>query len=58
MNVTHQIRRIRLFGFAMCVAAGVFLAGATASQPAPGSSRRRDGRLERRPPGPAGFVRW
>ncbi len=35
MNVTHQIRRIRLLGLAVCLAAGVFLAGASASQPAP-----------------------
>jgi VCPO second helical-bundle domain len=38
MNVIHQIRRIRLLGLAMCLVAGVFLAGATASQPAPGAN--------------------
>jgi PAP2 superfamily len=37
MNVIHQIRRIRLLGLAVCLA-GVSLAGATASQPAPGSN--------------------
>jgi hypothetical protein len=38
MNVIHQIRRIRLLGLAVCLVAGVFLAGATASQPAPGAN--------------------
>ena len=34
MNVIHQIRSIRLLGLALCLAAGVFLASATASGPA------------------------
>jgi hypothetical protein len=38
MNVIHQIRRIRLLGLAVCLAAGVSLASATASEPAPGAN--------------------
>jgi hypothetical protein len=38
MNVIPQIRRIRLFGLALCLAAGVFLTSATASQPAAGAN--------------------
>jgi hypothetical protein len=38
MNVIYQIRRIRLLGLAVCLAAAVFLASATASEPAPGAN--------------------
>jgi PAP2 superfamily len=38
MNVIPQIRRIRLLGLAVCLAAGVFLSSATASQPASGAN--------------------
>ena len=38
MYVIHQIRRIRLLGLVMCLAAGVFLTSATASQPASGAN--------------------
>ena len=38
MNVIPQIRRIRLLGLAVCLAAGVFLTSATASQPAAGAN--------------------
>ena len=38
MNVIHPIRRIRLLGLALCLAAGVFLTSATASQPASGTN--------------------
>jgi hypothetical protein len=38
MNVIHQFRRIRLFGLALCLAAGVFLTSAMASQPASGAN--------------------
>lgn len=36
MNVIRLIRKIRLLGLAVCLAAGVFLTSATASQPASG----------------------
>jgi hypothetical protein len=38
MNVIRQLRRIRPLGLAVCLVAGVFLAGATASLPAPGTN--------------------
>lgn len=38
MNMIPQIRRIRLLGLVLCLAAGVFLTSATASQPAAGAN--------------------
>jgi hypothetical protein len=38
MNTIHRIRRFRLLGVAMCLAAGVLLAGATASRSEPGAN--------------------
>jgi hypothetical protein len=38
MNVIPRFRRIRLLGLGLCLAAGVFLTSATASQPASGAN--------------------
>ena len=38
MNVILQLRRVQLLGLALCLAAGVFLTSATASQPASGAN--------------------
>ena len=38
MNETQHLRRLRLFGLAVCLAAGLLLAGATASRSEPGAN--------------------